>query len=402
MTFTTNNKLLFLLIMMILGMGGLSFSLFKHQEASEYHIKTLYFGSLLPISNLKEILLLVQGDVALKVYEKRVNPINLDNLAWNLKKADKEIMRLWKEYATRYKSNEEKAFVAHVDLKMQALHRYILELSQRVLLLRSKNTGISFKALSNGTNVINELIRKLINYELALAGAMRKEHLSRYKSDKIILFGIIAAVVIVMLSFVVPISNSIKRTEKQLQISKHELEQANSELRRASITDGLTDLYNRRYFDQIFENEMLRAKREKLSFTFMMLDIDHFKKYNDFYGHSAGDDVITKVAKHLGHYFKRPGDLIFRLGGEEFGIITVGTSLESALKMATALVEEMKDLNIEHEASDTEHYVTISMGMVYFHEAKLMEAKVLYELTDGELYKAKENGRHQLVHKVEN
>lgn len=402
MTFTTNNKLLFLLITMILGMGGLSFSLFKHQEASEYHIKTLYFGSLLPISNLKEILLLVQRDVALKVYEKRANPINLDDLAWNLKKRDKEIMRLWKDYATRYKSNDEKAFVSHVDLKMQELHRYILELSQRVLLLRSKNRVISFKALSNGTNAINELIKKLINYELALAGAMRKEHLSRYKRDKIILFGIIAAVVIVMLSFVVPISNSIKRTEKELQVSKRELEQANGELRRASITDGLTELFNRRYFDQIFENEMLRAKREELTFTFMMLDIDHFKKYNDFYGHAAGDDVITKVAKHLGNYFKRPGDLIFRLGGEEFGIITVGTSLETALKMGSSLVAQMKDLHIEHEASDTEDYVTISMGMVHFPEAKLMEVKALYELTDGELYKAKEGGRNQLVHKVEN
>jgi len=401
MTFTTNNKLLSLLITMILGMGGLSFFLFKHQEASEYHIKTLYFGSLLPISNLKEILLLVQGDVALKVYEKRVNPVNLDDLAWNLKKTDKEIMSLWKEYATRYKSNDEKVFVAHVDLKMQELHRYILELSQRVLFLRSKNPGISFKALSNGTNVINELIKKLINYELALAGAMRKEHLSRYQSDKIILFGIIAAIVIVMLAFVLPISNSIKRTSKQLEISKRELEQANGELRRASITDGLTDLFNRRYFDQIFENEMLRAKREKVSFTFMMLDIDHFKKYNDFYGHAAGDDVITKVAKHLGDYFKRTGDLIFRLGGEEFGIITVGTSLEMSLEMGTALVADMKNLNIEHKSSDTESYVTLSMGMVHFKEAKLMEAKALYELTDGELYKAKESGRNKLVHRVE-
>jgi len=401
MQITTQHKLISLLMTMLLGLSLLSYFLVKHQNSSEYNIKTFYFGSLLPVSNLKEILLLLQGDVTLKVYENRTHPKNLESLAFHLRKTDKTIMALWKEYATRYKSNKEKAFVAHVDLKMQKLHRYLLELSLKVVKMRAKDTSISFKALSEGTAAIHKVIKELIDYELKLAQAMRKENLQSYENEKIVFFGIIIPILGLILILFVGISNSIKGTEKRLQVSAVELQRANQELRMASITDGLTNLFNRRYFDQIFYNEMLRAQREKLSFTFMMLDIDHFKKYNDFYGHAAGDEVIKKVSAHLGRYFKRPGDLIFRLGGEEFGIITVGTNEETALTMASSLVSEMKQLNIKHEKSETQAYVTLSMGMVHFPLAKAMEAKDLYELTDAQLYQAKEHGRHKVCHRIE-
>ena len=398
---TTQQKLLFLLFTMLFGLATLSYLLYKHQNASEYHIKTLYFGSLLPVSNLKEILLLIEGDVALKVYEKRAHPENLEYLAFSLRKTDKKIMSLWKEYATRYKSKEEKAFVALVDLRMHELHNYILELAQKAVLLKAKDTGISFKNLSEGTEAINKLIKQLISYELQAAQMIRKDHVSRYERDQILLIVTILLLVLVMLGFFLPISNNIKHTEQKLKSTAVHLEQANKDLRLASITDGLTGLFNRRYFDQIFENEMLRAQREKASFSFMMLDIDHFKKYNDFYGHAAGDEVIKKVALHLGNYFKRPSDLIFRLGGEEFGIITVGSALESLSSLNQALVSEMQKLNIEHKKSETEAFVTLSMGMVHFPVARHMEPKALYELTDNQLYEAKEGGRNKVVEKVE-
>lgn len=398
---STQNKLRSLLLTTLIGLGLLSVFLVEHQQSSEYDIKTLYFGSLLPINNLNEILIVLEGDVALKIYEKKVFPTHLNELAFHLRRSAKKIKTLWKDYATHYKSNKEKPFVSHVDLMMQALDSYILNLSQKVHKLNAKETGISLSALSQGINKLHKLIKELISYELRLAQATRKDNLKSYESDRIIFYGSIMAILGVVIILFVGISNSIKSTEERLRISATHLKYANEELRMASITDGLTNLFNRRYFDQIFHNEILRAKREQLSFTFMMLDIDHFKKYNDCYGHSAGDDVIKKVSTHLGEYFKRPGDLIFRLGGEEFGILTVGTNIETALTMATSLVEGMKHVNIQHEKSETEAFVTLSMGMVHFPVAHVMEVKYLYELTDSQLYKAKESGRNRVIHHIE-
>ncbi len=399
---STNSKLLFLMVTMLVGMGSLFFALLKDQEASEYHIKTMYFGSLLPVSNLKEIIILLERDVVLKVYEAKVTQKDLTLLSHTLRNSDKKIMALWMDYATRYKSNDEKAFVAHVDLKMQTLHRYIRSLSQKVSTMYQKNSTLSLNALSSGTRSIQALIKKLIDYELKLAHALRKEHLERYESQRMILFAVMAIVTILLLILFVPISNSIKKSEKGLKVFAKDLKLLNHELHTASITDSLTGLFNRRYFDQIFGNEILRAQREKLPLTFMMLDIDHFKKYNDFYGHPAGDEVIKKVAAHLSEHFKRPGDLIFRLGGEEFGILVLSTKQERILTMADGLITGMQAQAIAHEKSETDSYVSLSMGMVHFVQAKIIDPKELYEMTDEQLYEAKETGRNKMVWKIEN
>lgn len=396
----TSSKLLFLLLTMLVGFGSLTFSLFKHQEASEYHIKTLYFGSLLPVSNLKELLLTLQRDVALKLYETHVSGKSSQYLDLILKKSDKKIMQLWQDYATKYKSNKEKAFVSHVDLKMQTLHHYILQLAINPDFLRSKKAPDTFITLSQGVAVINQLISKLITYELELASASRKDHRSRYKTERTILFSTIGFVLLLLLLLFIPISNSIKKTEAKLHQAATDLERANKDLHKVSITDGLTGLYNRRYFDQIFDNEISRAHRKGQALSFMMLDIDHFKKYNDYYGHPAGDDVIKKVAKHLSVSFKRPGDLIFRLGGEEFGIITTDTTKETVVTMAEELIAGMFEVNVAHIKSSTKSYVTLSMGLMHYEKAIEIASDKLYEAADKQLYEAKESGRNKVVYEA--
>lgn len=172
------------------------------------------------------------------------------------------------------------------------------------------------------------------------------------------------------------------------------------ELQEQAIKDSLTDLYNRRYFDQVLFSEFNRAKREKRSFVLAMLDIDFFKKYNDTYGHQAGDVVIQKIAQVLLDHTNRSGDYSFRTGGEEFAIITQASHDENYIDYFKHICKSIEDLNIEHIHNTNYHCVTISIGLIEVKNFENLNTDKLYQLTDQQLYKAKYNGRDQVVSSI--
>lgn len=159
-----------------------------------------------------------------------------------------------------------------------------------------------------------------------------------------------------------------------------------------SMTDGLTLLYNRRHFNQMLPSEMRRAKREKKKLAFIMLDIDFFKQYNDYYGHLKGDDVLAEIAHIMQKHFNRASDLCFRLGGEEFGIVCTVTSKEEVRQQAEQMRTAFENLHIEHLKSNISSYVTVSIGIALYDGKETFES--LYSKADAELYKAKETGRN--------
>ena len=166
-----------------------------------------------------------------------------------------------------------------------------------------------------------------------------------------------------------------------------------------SVTDELTKLKNRRYFNEVIRKEFLRAKRDNSLLNFMMLDIDYFKKYNDKYGHQAGDEALKEVATALKNVTKRAGDYTFRLGGEEFGVLFISKDSTSAKKFAKTILEKVHNLKITHEESKASSYITTSIGLVSKQANKLKDENELYKLADEALYEAKENGRNQVVAK---
>jgi len=164
-----------------------------------------------------------------------------------------------------------------------------------------------------------------------------------------------------------------------------------------SITDGLTSLYNRRYFDEIFPKALNGARREKEFFCFILMDIDHFKQYNDTYGHQKGDEVLIDVATCLKGNMKRANDLTFRLGGEEFGVLFKTDEKEKALIHANNLRNEIENLQINHEKNSASKYVTMSMGLICENAENLPSFDKVYRKADELLYKAKESGRNRVV-----
>jgi diguanylate cyclase (GGDEF)-like protein len=185
---------------------------------------------------------------------------------------------------------------------------------------------------------------------------------------------------------------------KKLIETQEKLEAANDQLYDLSYIDGLTKIANRRFFDEHFNSEWRRAcrlKNKEACLSLIMIDIDHFKFYNDFYGHKAGDDCLKKVANILRANLRRAGDVVCRYGGEEFVVLMPHTGQESAVKMAHKLKSAIESMQLAHKASPLKSkFVTISVGVASVKPKKNYEPMELLNCSDMALYKAKEQGRN--------
>jgi diguanylate cyclase (GGDEF)-like protein/PAS domain S-box-containing protein len=169
------------------------------------------------------------------------------------------------------------------------------------------------------------------------------------------------------------------------------------EISQLLITDYLTKVYNRRHFNTVFDIELKRAKRDKENFILLLIDIDYFKQYNDTYGHDEGDKALLSVANALKYSLNRATDFVFRLGGEEFGIITSRIDNDGALSLAKKLNKSIENLNIKHIGNSISDFMTISIGIkVVSYDSKLRKNDI-YKLTDKALYKAKDLGRNRSI-----
>lgn len=183
--------------------------------------------------------------------------------------------------------------------------------------------------------------------------------------------------------------------ERQVAERTHELAAANERLQQASITDELTGLYNRRYFNLIATRELNRCRREGRPLAMAMLDVDRFKAYNDRYGHSQGDQALAALARAMDSQVNRATDYLFRLGGEEFAVLLVGVGQEEARQHVERVRRAVSDLQLAHEGSER-GVVTVSAGLVWRETLSDLSADQLYVLADEALYRAKAAGRDRL------
>lgn len=179
--------------------------------------------------------------------------------------------------------------------------------------------------------------------------------------------------------------------------AEKELLEINKKLKELSITDQLTKLYNRRYFDDILEKELNKAKRNKTNIGLISIDIDYFKNVNDNYGHSYGDKVLILVATCLKDVCKRPNDLVFRVGGEEFAVLITNEDKNNLISLSKIIQDAIKDLKIENKHSKISNYLTLSGGIVSKIPIQDDTTDSLMKLADERLYLAKELGRNKII-----
>ncbi|PUU89154.1 MAG: response regulator receiver modulated diguanylate cyclase [Halanaerobium sp.] len=192
----------------------------------------------------------------------------------------------------------------------------------------------------------------------------------------------------------------IKREEELLKISA-KLKAVNKKLEKIALQDGLTGLANRRLFDKTLKDELNRAKRNKNSLALIMADIDNFKVYNDTYGHQQGDECLKKVASVLAKNAKRASDFAARYSGEEFAVILADTDKDGAVKVAENIREDIRELEIEHRNSNTDKYVTLSLGVSCIKVKREITEELVnsfIEKADQALYQAKEKGKNRVVY----
>ncbi|MCC5912701.1 MAG: diguanylate cyclase [Clostridiaceae bacterium] len=196
----------------------------------------------------------------------------------------------------------------------------------------------------------------------------------------------------------------IKDRTRELEISNNKIQQKSSELQEAnrvlqllSLKDPLTNIWNRRHFDESLDLQWRRGTRLEKKISLIFIDIDYFKTYNDCYGHPAGDVCLKQVAKVLEQSCKRAGDLVARYGGEEFVVIMSNTEEDKALATAEAIRASVEKLRIPHKDSLISEYVTISLGVATIIPSIESSPKDLIKTADKAVYEAKTEGRNRVI-----
>lgn len=180
----------------------------------------------------------------------------------------------------------------------------------------------------------------------------------------------------------------------QLEGAKKDAEDANRKLERLATLDSLTQLANRRMLDYYLIREWSLQARHKSVLSIILCDIDYFKRYNDTYGHQAGDECLKQVAAILKDSIKRPTDLVARYGGEEFVLILPKTNGQDAIHVAQRIQSNIRELKILHSQSDVDKYLTLSMGISCAFPNNNQSVELLVKTADDALYEVKTNGRN--------
>ncbi|MEH2325172.1 MAG: diguanylate cyclase [Nostoc sp.] len=185
----------------------------------------------------------------------------------------------------------------------------------------------------------------------------------------------------------------VQERTAELVIAKQKVEDANQKLEKLVNLDGLTQVANRRCFDGRLQLEWKRLAREQQPLSLILLDVDKFKSYNDYYGHLGGDDCLIRIAQTVQQSVYRPADLVARYGGEEFSVLLPNTDLAGSIKVAENIQQAIHDQAIPHAKSDVKDIVTLSLGITCVIPSSDIKPDTLIASADKALYKAKQKGR---------
>lgn len=395
-TLRLKSKLLFLFILITAGLSFIGIVGTINITSMKQKLDSLYFGSFITVLELDEILDAYHINLQTNIYLAKNNIVNSQQTADVIDQAIKQIDKNWNHYKNQYKSDNELPYVNYATAEIEKSKAYLQEIKQ-ICIDGCDVNKISIKTLISEIAHIDSIINRLRTYEIDNAQFQRKELLDTYDETKIklgmILFFVIGGVLVI--SYIV--FKSIQKDQSDLEVATRKLKEVNKKLENASYTDSLTNLHNRRYFNMVFDREVKRAKRAKSHITFMMLDVDYFKQYNDTYGHIEGDKALKSVANVLKSILKRPSDFVFRLGGEEFGVLITDTNAQDSAVLAQKICTEVESNQIPHAKSKSSSYLTISIGIVSCIADESLNEEEIIKQADKKLYEAKENGRNRYV-----
>jgi diguanylate cyclase (GGDEF)-like protein len=390
------SKLFFLFLLITIGLVSVGVMGSLNINAMKKNIDSVYFGSLVPVTELNEIVQTYHSELSSTIYQAKNEEINSGQISTQIEDSLLKINRIWSKYEAHFKRDEELQYVEYVASEILAINNYFYKLLQASSHGKSMQL-VSVNNLQKYITHIDTVIQKLIRYEIDVAKYERKQFLGQYETTTSKLSIILSLIILAVLFISYQVFRSIQNDQTKLEVTTKKLKKVNKKLENVSYTDSLTSLHNRRYFNMVYERELKRAKRTHSYITFMMLDIDFFKQYNDTYGHIEGDFALKSVAKVLKETLKRPSDFVFRLGGEEFGVVLTQTDESSSAKLARDICDAIKAREIKHESSSVNEYLTMSIGVVCCIADDALDENILISRADEMLYRAKETGRDRYI-----
>ncbi|MDD2782447.1 diguanylate cyclase [Sulfuricurvum sp.] len=390
------SKLLYLLLLVGFALIVVGLIGYINIQNIKRNMDTLYFGSLVPLSELNAITDTYHSELASPIYRWSNQLLSDEQAAEEISLGIERVNHLWGAYLSHYKRAEELPYVHYTEGKINLLEEYFMQV-RALISDPDKSYPISLSVLHENVELIHTTIQKLIDYEKKVAQYEHEILLAQYKNALTQLILFLGVMLSLVMGLAWKIFARIELQQQQLIESTETLQHLNLKLEQASYTDSLTALYNRRYFNVVYEREFKRALRSGTPFVFMMLDIDFFKQYNDTYGHIQGDTALQAVAKVIKHTLQRPGDYPFRLGGEEFGMILTDTDCNNAKLMGEKVRVSIDNLRIEHKGSKILPTLSVSIGGICIIPTAQIAEDALIHTADTNLYAAKERGRNQVV-----
>ncbi len=345
-----NYKLLSIPFLVIVSLFYISFIFSTQISDLKKQVDGIYFGNYIPVKRLH---LISENYKNILIYHQDYDY------------SKQLILENWNQYKEQYKTTKEKIAVENIDLM---INKSFVVMSEEY-----------FKYIIGQIDL-------LVKHEEYTASLERKEFLIRYKSMNDYLFYnqiFITVSILILLSYILIVF-----------LRKHNnLENLKDKYKIDSITDGLTSIYNRKYFDEIFSEIIEVSKHNGCQSAFVMIDIDFFKQYNDNYGHDDGDTALIKVATTLNNMFSDDYEYVFRIGGEEFAILLFDINIDIVKEKLDKLRNNIQQLEIIHKSSST-GILTLSIGVLMINESNYNNtSKELYKLADDKLYISKQNGR---------
>lgn len=390
--FKLKNRLLLLFMLITVGLVAVGIIGALHIKDMKKNIDLLYFGSLVPVTELNEIMNSYHNGLSNTLYRASRKEISSQEAMRRVERSIEDISKLWKSYESHYKHRAEGRYLEYTRAEIQRVNSYFMRIYEAAKGAEDLSK-LSLRTLERRVSIIDTTIEKLIRYEIDVARYERELFIKNYEESIRGLGFFLLLLILGLLSISWYVFRTIQNEHLVLEKTTDKLTKANKQLENVSYRDALTGLFNRRYFDFVYINELNRAKRARSYISFMMLDIDFFKQYNDTYGHLAGDEALKCVAKVLQETLRRPSDYLFRLGGEEFGVLISESDESSSAELARDLCRALKEREIAHASSDVHEYVTISIGVVCCVADEALDAEILLSRADDMLYRAKESGR---------
>jgi diguanylate cyclase (GGDEF)-like protein len=242
--------------------------------------------------------------------------------------------------------------------------------------------------------------RRVEDYPLITFVALdRYENLAAWRKETLLSLGLMFLLLSILgtLSYrLIRLMQQQNHVQRALFLAQEQLLENATKLQAQALEDGLTGLANRRFFDQYLTDEMGRARRERQKLALLMLDVDHFKRFNDEHGHLAGDECLRAVAEKIRQTIKRPGDMAFRYGGEEFAVVLPGADSQGAMVVAETIRKAIETAEFVG-TQGTALRVTVSIGLVSIQPTPEDTPDLILSAADKALYSAKTSGRNGTV-----